>query len=488
MNDIAPIYIDATMLYRWRHLAPVGIVRLERMLTSHLRFRSRLGPTEYVIWEHGYRYATPEEAALLDDLLGDAEPVEPVEPDDEGADGDEHGHGDHDVVGLAPTAAMEPPSPSASRRAMVAARRTGLKAIARVPDHLRPFAEQAAWSMATLGVESARYARRARERRKLESPATTAAAHIVHQVDFRLGGDLVALGLGWEYIDHEAMYRLAHEHGIRIHMPAFDLIPVTMPQMNVGQSHLVHRYYAEMAHYADTVTSISYATEAALHDFYVAEDLPLPRLATNQLPGFVPERRAERGPAKRRHRFEGKPFALTVSTIEVRKNHLLLAKIWTELVREGIEVPRLVVVGRVGWDVNELMQWAFHAPELNDRFTLVSDVEDDELVELYAEAEFTLFPSRIEGWGLPITEALTYGKVCVHSTDPAQCEASQGLMPAFHPDDFVSWKAEITRLVTEPTYRAGLEQAIAERYVPRTTEQYCLDYEQILAERRSTRT
>ena len=38
----AQMLIDATMLLRWQHLAPVGIVRLERLLASHLRFRSQL--------------------------------------------------------------------------------------------------------------------------------------------------------------------------------------------------------------------------------------------------------------------------------------------------------------------------------------------------------------------------------------------------------------------------------------------------------------
>ena len=148
-------------------------------------------------------------------------------------------------------------------------------------------------------------------------------------------------------------------------------------------------------------------------------------------------------------------------------------------------MPRLVIVGRIGWDVNELMQWVFHAPELIDQCTMVSDVDDDELVELYRDAQFTVFPSRIEGWGLPITESLTYGKVCVHSTDPAQTEASQGLMPAFHPDDFVAWKAEIIKLATDVEYKRSLEAVIAERYVRRTPDEYCQAYEAIIAEQRA---
>jgi glycosyltransferase involved in cell wall biosynthesis len=464
MNDPTPIYIDATMMYRWKHLAPVGIVRLERLIASHLRFVAGLGPVRFILWDDGYRLVTDIEEGMLDELLDPAQATsDPVEQ---------------------PTSEVVPAEiMSTSRRVLPAVRRGAMRTMGRLPDHLRPFAEQAAWAGATFLVESGRYVRRRRDDRRATSPRSTGRS-VTHRVDFSGGGDLVALGLGWEYLDHEEMYRLSREHGIRIHMPAFDLIPIDMPQMNAGQSHLVHRYYAEMAHYADTITSISEATTTALRAFYEHEQLPTPVLATNPLPGFELDELGASDPARRRHRLEGERFVLTVSTIEIRKNHLLLAKIWTECAKEGIDLPRLAIVGRVGWDVAELVRWIEHAPELQDHVEIFADVEDEELVRLYHDALFTVFPSRIEGWGLPITESLTCGKVCIHSTDPAQLEASQGLMPALHPDDYVSWKREIVRMSSDAEHRVSLEQVIRERYRPRTPSEYCEAYARIIAERR----
>lgn len=457
------IHIDATMLLRWQHLAPVGIVRLERMLAGHLRLSSDFTDVAYIVWDRGYRPADSHEIDSLDELLQGSLQAEPGEPP---------------AAGLA--------SDVLTRKASVgkaAVRRTGMRALGRFPGHLRPLAEQAMWSVATLGVESARHVKRLRNERRSAS-SSHAAQHggDRHRVDFSPGEDLVALGLGWEYLDHEAMYRLKTEHGVRIHMPAFDLIPVAMPQMNAGQSHLVHRYYAEMAHYADSITSISYATRDALDAFFKSESLPRPYLAVNQLPGIETPGGAGTG----RHRFDGQDFVLSVSTVEIRKNHLLLAKIWTEFVREGLNVPKMVVVGRIGWDVQELQRWVDNAPELNGVFEICTDVNDDELIALYRDSMFTLLPSRAEGWGLPISEALAYGKVCIHSTDQAQFEASQALMPALHPDDFLGWKAEILRMATDAEYRATLEQRIADDYVRRSPESYCKEFEGILAGRRST--
>ena len=460
-----PIHIDATMLLRWQHLAPVGIVRLERMLAGHLRLTSGFTDVGYIVWDRGYRPADSHEIDSLDELLSGTLQDEPEEIP---------------AAGLA----TNMPAATIRRGPAAAVRRTGLRALGRVPDHLRPFAEQTVWSAATLGVESVRHVKRLRnERRAVSSNPPAQHADVRHRVDFVPGDDLVALGLGWEYLDHEAMYRLKTEHGVRIHMPAFDLIPVSMPQLNAGQSHLVHRYYAEMAHYADSITSISFATRDAIAAFYEDESLPVPHLAVNQLPGLEVTAPADSDTAAR-HRFDGDNFVLSVSTIEIRKNHLLLLKIWAECIREGHEMPRLVIVGRLGWDVTELQKWYDHAPELDGAVSLCMDVEDEELIAMYGDAMFTLFPSRIEGWGLPITESLAYGRACVHSTDPAQFEASQGTMPALHPDDFLGWKAEVLRLLDEPAYLAELEQRIVDDYQPRTPEQYCSDFEQILVERR----
>lgn len=492
MTSSPPMYIDATMLLRWQHLAPVGIVRLERLLAAHLRFRSGLGDASYVVWDKGYRPADTKEVESLDELLKGKLQADPNAVDDE-TDDDETGGTP------APTGGRQP----LPRRAASGLRKAGFKVIGRFPAHLRPMAEQAAWTTATLGVESARHVKRLRsDKKSLATKEKAAKSNIVHRTDFSNGADLVALGLGWEYLDHEAMYLLKQEHGVRIHMPAFDLIPVTMPQMNFGQSHLVHRYYAEMAHYADSITSISYATRDAIAAFFELESLPVPHLAVNQLPGIeadAPVDETKSGDAAEpamisgsdtagsspRHRFEGEQFVLSVSTIEIRKNHVMLAKVWHECIREGTHLPKLVLVGRYGWDIDELHRWVGFAPELEGRFVMCTDVEDDELVALYQDAVFTVFPSRAEGWGLPITESLAYGKVCIHSTDPAQFEASQSLMPALHPDDFLGWKAEIIKMYGDAPYRASLEQRIIDEYVRRTPVEYCADFEAILADRRA---
>jgi glycosyltransferase involved in cell wall biosynthesis len=108
-------------------------------------------------------------------------------------------------------------------------------------------------------------------------------------------------------------------------------------------------------------------------------------------------------------------YALFVSTIEARKNHLLLFRVWRRMLDDmpRDSVPTLVFAGRVGWLVDDLMKQLENTDYLDRKICLIEDVSDAELASLYRGCRFTLFPSLYEGWGLPVTESLAFGKPCL---------------------------------------------------------------------------
>ena len=69
------------------------------------------------------------------------------------------------------------------------------------------------------------------------------------------------------------------------------------------------------------------------------------------------------------------PYVLCVSTIEVRKNHLLLFRAWRRLVEEmpAGTVPKLVLAGGIGWLVDDLMQQMRNAAFLDGRVEVVPE-------------------------------------------------------------------------------------------------------------------
>ena len=131
------------------------------------------------------------------------------------------------------------------------------------------------------------------------------------------------------------------------------------------------------------------------------------------------------------------PYVLFVSTIEARKNHALLFRVWRRMLEEmPVEnVPTLVFAGREGWLVSDLMQQLENAEWLDGKIRFIQNPTDAELRRLYADCSFTIFPSFFEGWGLPVTESLSMGRPCLASGTTSIPEAGGQLSRYFNPDN-----------------------------------------------------
>lgn len=103
------------------------------------------------------------------------------------------------------------------------------------------------------------------------------------------------------------------------------------------------------------------------------------------------------------------PFALMVGTLEPRKGHSDILAAFDALWRKGCP-DRLVLVGRLGWQVDALRDLILDHSELGDRLLWFDDVEDAELLSIYAACSGVIIASHGEGFGLPLIEALARGK------------------------------------------------------------------------------
>ena len=88
-------------------------------------------------------------------------------------------------------------------------------------------------------------------------------------------------------------------------------------------------------------------------------------------------------------------------------------------------------------------------PAIAGTVTMLHRTSDAELAWLYAHAAFTLYPSWYEGWGLPLSESLAYGKTFIASDTSSLPEAGQGLGIHLDPYDLVSWGREVLRLTND---------------------------------------
>jgi glycosyltransferase involved in cell wall biosynthesis len=163
-----------------------------------------------------------------------------------------------------------------------------------------------------------------------------------------------------------------------------------------------------------------------------------------------------------------RPFAIAVSTIQVRKNFDLLYRLWQKFAIDGRQdPPHLVIVGREGFGSADLLHLIRNDPWVARTVTVLNDASDAELAWLYDNCAFTLYPSWYEGWGLPLSESLAYGKTFIASDRSSLPQAGQGLGVHLDPYDLIAWGREVLRLTNDTDARAAMQQRIlAERRLP----------------------
>ena len=143
----------------------------------------------------------------------------------------------------------------------------------------------------------------------------------------------------------------------------------------------------------------------------------------------------------------GLPYFVICSTIEPRKNHLLLLHIWRELVRrDGPGAPKLVIVGGRGWKFEAVAALLDRSPALRGHVLEVSGLTTPSLKRLLDGARALLMPSFAEGYGLPVVEALTAGVPVIASDIPVFREISANRATLISPLDGERWLETIREL------------------------------------------
>lgn len=99
---------------------------------------------------------------------------------------------------------------------------------------------------------------------------------------------------------------------------------------------------------------------------------------------------------------------------------------------------------------------------------LSTSISDPELAAFYANAEFTVYPSRYEGWGLPVSESLAFGKVPVVARNSSLAEAGGELASYFVSGGVSDLTKVIERDALDTVQRARLEQRIRDEFVDLT--------------------
>jgi glycosyltransferase involved in cell wall biosynthesis len=153
-------------------------------------------------------------------------------------------------------------------------------------------------------------------------------------------------------------------------------------------------------------------------------------------------------------------FALYVGTLEPRKNLPQLLRAfasWRRIAQPEDHSLRLVVAGAKGWYFDEIFQ-------LVDRLGLAGQVDfpgflpAEELPDWYRAAEFFVYPSLLEGFGLPVAEAMACGTPVLCSRASSLLEVAGDSALTFPTGQDEALVAGIQALVTQPALRSELRR------------------------------
>ena len=252
----------------------------------------------------------------------------------------------------------------------------------------------------------------------------------------RAGDQLVLLDSSW----HANFFPLAEQlkrDGVGIISVIYDLIPLTHPQFcDAGLVKVFNDWFDWIARTADGYVAIS----TTIRD-QVREEM-LRRIGAQQVEQRwfdyfhlgseldLSDAGAEVDRALLQMFKTAEPVFLMVSTIEPRKNHAYLLDAFERAWATG-STARLCIVGKIGWKCEALVERIRKHPELNRRLFMYNSLSDRSLEHAYSHATALVFPSYVEGFGLPLVEAMQRGLPAMASDIPVFREIGGDYMAYF---------------------------------------------------------
>lgn len=278
-------------------------------------------------------------------------------------------------------------------------------------------------------------------RRRLLALAPVALARALRRQPVE---DQIYLNVGHTGLDAAGLARWVQRRRLRAVYLVHDLIPVTHPEFcRAGQD---ERHRMRVRHVLDSASGVitnSRFTLASLTHFAEAEGTDMPPACIAWLAGHrLPERvvRADLG----------QPHFVTVGTIEGRKNHILLLRLWKRLAqRMGENTPKLVVIGQRGWEAEHAIAMLDRCPEIQAHVKQFQDASDEEVARFIGGARALLMPSFVEGFGLPVVEALQLGTPVIASDLPVFREIVGDVPTYIASHDGAKWERTVLEFLRD---------------------------------------
>ncbi|MBS0474769.1 MAG: glycosyltransferase family 4 protein [Proteobacteria bacterium] len=246
--------------------------------------------------------------------------------------------------------------------------------------------------------------------------------------------ELIYLNLGHTGLDNPGLGPWLRRSELKPVVLLHDLIPITHPHLcRPGEAERHGRRMRAVLGWADGVIANSAATQSDFADFARDAGRPLP-------PVLVAPLGVEPGGVAKQVALPDRRWFVVIGTIEARKNHAFLLDVWRDLAaRFGAATPLLVIIGQRGWEAEEAIARLDRIDPERDHVLELGGCSDAVLAAWLNGATALLMPSVVEGFGLPVAEALAAGTPVIASDLPVYREYA-GDIPLYLPaSDAARW-------------------------------------------------
>lgn len=271
----------------------------------------------------------------------------------------------------------------------------------------------------------------------------------------KAGHPATYLNVGHTGLEQPGLAKWARKVNLRPVMLVADLIPISHPEFcRSGEKEKHERRMRNLLQAGEGVIGISHDTITELRGFAdrIGVSMP-PALAAHIGIGGLSVAASASVDA-----LEKRPYFVILGTIEGRKNHMLILNIWRELVSQyGDKAPQLVIIGQRGWECEQVVDMLERCDALRGHVIELPRLNDMDVSRYLCHARALLFPSFVEGYGMPLVEALALGTPVLASDLAVFRELAGGIPEYFSPIDGMKWMSAIMDYATSDGLRRNAQ-------------------------------
>lgn len=293
--------------------------------------------------------------------------------------------------------------------------KTGIQRVTRAVLHEWLHRPQAGWSVqpvyAVEGQLGYRYAQ------KFTSAFLGMTAHWTEDVpvDAWPGDVFIGLDLQPHIVPaQQAVLDDWFQRGVTVKFVVYDLLPILMPEAFVQGATETHEKWLQCVARYNGFVCISQAVASDLRNWLntqtqqpaVAHEIDWFHLGAD-VDHSAPSKGMPEQAFEVLNALRQRPSFLMVGTLEPRKGYAQVLQAFEHMWQEGVNI-NLVIVGKIGWKVDALVEQLKMHSQLGNRLIWLEGVSDEFLEKIYQSSSCLIAASQAEGFGLPLIEAAQY--------------------------------------------------------------------------------